>query len=113
MLAAFIGSTIVLLRLYAFCFYDDTSNYETIVLFLIVYTLWFSTFRYYLENLLTFYFVTFMVGGGLIGTHYFIANRYDHSQMDCYKSKSVFGDPISWIFVIIGFPLFIIFLKSV
>ena len=54
---------------------------------------------------MTLYVSTFLIGGALMGAHYFI--QYD-SQLTTklvISSAEGFGDPISWIFVLIGFPV--------
>ena len=52
-----------------------------------------------------FYFVTFFTGGILIGTHYFIS--FDPSRESSVLLASIrgFGDPISWVFVMLALPL--------
>ena len=68
--------------------------------------------RFFFENLLTFYFATFVVGGGLMGVHFLFQDQFlVLNQMVDTKSPQ-FGDPISWIFVLIGFPLLSYFSKA-
>ena len=65
----------------------------------------YKRFRYFLSNLLTLYFATFLLGGILIGVHYFISFNADlHSSMLMANVKG-FGDPISWIFVMFALPV--------
>ncbi|BCB03271.1 sigma-E processing peptidase SpoIIGA [Bacillus sp. KH172YL63] len=61
--------------------------------------------RYYLSNLLMFYFVTFFTGGILIGSHYFI--RFDPGAESSVLLANIrgFGDPVSWIFVMLALPV--------
>ena len=54
---------------------------------------------------MTFYLTTFLVGGALIGTHYFVNFDFQLSSSVMLASVKGFGDPISWLFVILGFPL--------
>ena len=59
----------------------------------------------FLKRLLTLYAVTFMSGGILLGCYYFF-NFKAAGYLNGFASGSgSFGDPVSWIFVIIGFPL--------
>ena len=52
-----------------------------------------------------------MVGGGLMGTHFFL--QTNEMVNGLVQSQSIsYGDPISWLFVILVFQSFIIFLKS-
>lgn len=73
---------------------------------LIVYaTFGFLKFRYFIKNLLTFYFITFTVGGGMLGLHYFFQTDIAFLNGLIASRSSGFGDPISWMTVLIGFPL--------
>jgi stage II sporulation protein GA (sporulation sigma-E factor processing peptidase) len=45
-----------------------------------------------------------MIGGGMIGTHYFIQTEIGIFDGVLMTNSGGFGDPISWIFVLIGFP---------
>ena len=73
---------------------------------LIVWTAFgFRRFKFFLQATLTFYITTFILGGGLIGLHYFFQYESQFSQSLLMASVRGFGDPISWIFVIIGFPV--------
>jgi stage II sporulation protein GA (sporulation sigma-E factor processing peptidase) len=65
----------------------------------------YKRFRFFLSNLLTLYFATFLLGGILIGIHYFISFDANlHSAMLLENVKG-FGDPISWVFVMMAIPL--------
>jgi len=57
--------------------------------------------------LLLFYFITFAIGGGLIAVNFLLQNTFILSG----DSGSAFGDPVSWIFVFVGFPLLWLFTK--
>lgn len=65
----------------------------------------FKRLRYFLKGLMTFYFATFLIGGSLIGVHYFIKFDFQLSSSVMLASVKGFGDPISWLFVLLGFPL--------
>ncbi len=56
--------------------------------------------------------MTFLIGGTLIGTHYFIQFDFNLSTSVALASIKGFGDPISWLFVLLGFPLAWHFSKS-
>lgn len=102
----FVGSIIILLSLTPIHAY---SNHPVIKLFfsvgMIVTVFGYKNFRYFLKGLMTLYLTTFLIGGGLIGAHYFIQFNFDLSANLMLASVKGFGDPISWLFVIIGFPL--------
>ncbi|AXI09002.1 sigma-E processing peptidase SpoIIGA [Oceanobacillus sp. 143] len=77
----------------------------------------FSTFGYrsiyrFSRLLLLFYFTTFAIGGGLIGLHFLLQNRIGVSGNSLLTFSSGYGDPVSWIFVVTGFPIVWLFTKS-
>ncbi|MBA2874075.1 sigma-E processing peptidase SpoIIGA [Thermaerobacillus caldiproteolyticus] len=103
---AFIGSLLVLFMFTPFSLYAQQPFIKLLFSFFIVYTAFgFKRFRYFLENVFTFYFATFMVGGGLIAIHYFLQNEVHVSSgvMTTYSMGA--GDPVSWLFVLVGFPI--------
>ncbi len=59
----------------------------------------------FLKRLLTLYAVTFMSGGILLGCYYFFNFKAAGYLNGFVSGSGSFGDPVSWIFVIIGFPL--------
>lgn len=72
----------------------------------------FKRWKFFLTNLMALYFSTFLTGGMLLGAHYFI--RFDmniESNVFLASLRGV-GDPISWIFVMFGFPLAWYFAKN-
>ncbi len=105
-LGALIGSSIVL---FYFTPYGAISSHPVMKLLysiLIVYSAFgFLKFRYFIKNLVTFYFITFMVGGGMLGLHYFFQTDIAFINGALMTQSSGFGDPVSWITVLIGFPL--------
>lgn len=72
----------------------------------------FVRFRLFFQAWLTFYFVNFAVGGGLLGLHYFIQADMSFIQGIFATRTSGFGSPISWLFVLIGFPAIYFFSKQ-
>lgn len=75
-------------------------------------TFGFGTIRTFIQTTLMFYFVTFMVGGGLIGLHYFL--HYDTAILDGVITtvSPGIGDPISWLFVFVAFPCIVYFSRK-
>ncbi|MFT8320770.1 MAG: sigma-E processing peptidase SpoIIGA [Bacillus sp. (in: firmicutes)] len=105
-LGGFIGSLIILFAVTPLHVY--TSHPLSKLLFSIVMILTafgYKKFRYFISGLMTFYFATFLIGGTLIGTHYFVQFDFQLSSSVLLASVKGFGDPISWLFVLIGFPL--------
>jgi len=65
----------------------------------------YKRFRTYIQALMIFYLATFLIGGTLIGAHYFIQFDFNLSSSVLLASIKGFGDPISWLFVLLGFPI--------
>lgn len=111
-LGACIGSTIVIFAFTPFAYVMTHPLTKLLYSLLIVYaTFGFSRFRTFTQTVLTFYFVTFMVGGGLVGTHFFLQTNDMMNKFVSTKTVS-YGDPISWLFVVIGFPVMYYFSKK-
>ncbi|WP_404452512.1 sigma-E processing peptidase SpoIIGA [Virgibacillus necropolis] len=61
---------------------------------------------YHLFRLLfLFYFVTFTIGGGLIALHFMLDSPFGVSSNGVLTFNKGYGDPISWLFVVICFPI--------
>jgi stage II sporulation protein GA (sporulation sigma-E factor processing peptidase) len=78
---------------------------------MVVVTFGFKRIRYFLENLLTLYFSTFAVGGGLMGLHFMFDEQYLIFEGTSATVGYEYGDPVSWLFVLIGFPVLFYFSK--
>ena len=65
----------------------------------------YKRFRFFIKSLMTFYVTTFLMGGTLTGVHYFIQFDMDLASNVAMNHIKGFGDPISWLFVLLGFPL--------
>ena len=63
----------------------------------------YKRFKFFLTGLMTFYLATFLIGGSLIGIHYFIQFDMNLSTSLVLANVKGFGDPISWLFVVVGF----------
>lgn len=68
------------------------------------------TFRIYsvihfISSFVTFYFVTFVIGGGLIAIHFLLQENTFIQTSGLLQMTPGYGQPISWLFVIIGFPI--------
>ncbi|MFC5773875.1 sigma-E processing peptidase SpoIIGA [Ectobacillus antri] len=73
-------------------------------------TFGFTRIRTFFQTLLMFYFATFMVGGGLLGMHFFVQTSALRDITSIQTSS--FGDPVSWLFVVVGFPIMYYFSKA-
>lgn len=65
----------------------------------------FGRFRFFIQNVLAFYFVSFVIGGTLLGTYYFFEFSFVFQDTLMMTNSNGFGDPISWAFVLVGFPI--------
>ncbi|MDZ5470710.1 sigma-E processing peptidase SpoIIGA [Bacillus sp. 31A1R] len=102
----FIGSIIILLTFTPFNDYSGHPLVKLLFSVVMVFVVFgYKRLRYFISNLMTFYLTTFLVGGALIGTHYFVQFDYQLSSSVLLASVHGFGDPISWLFVILGFPI--------
>jgi stage II sporulation protein GA (sporulation sigma-E factor processing peptidase) len=105
-IGSLIGSVIILLAFSPFAHFSGNPFVKLLFSIVMVYSSFgYRRLRYYLSNLLMFYFVTFLTGGILIGTHYFIS--FDPSRESSMLMASIrgFGDPISWVFVMLALPI--------
>ncbi|MBA4537601.1 sigma-E processing peptidase SpoIIGA [Bacillus aquiflavi] len=102
----FVGSLIILLTitpLNTFTGHPISKLCFSIVMILI--TFGYKRMRYFLTCLMTLYLFTFLIGGALIGVHYFLKFDMKLSSSVMLSSIKGFGDPISWLFVLLGFPI--------
>jgi len=72
---------------------------------MILITFGYKKFSIFFSCLLTFYFATFLMGGILIGAHYFLTFDFDLNSTVSIQSLRGYGDPVSWLFLLIAFPL--------
>jgi len=106
LMGGLIGSIIILLSITPINIYSGHPLIKLLFsVFMILATFGFKRFRYFLSGLMTFYLTTFLIGGALIGVHYFIKFDLELSSSVLLASVKGFGDPISWLFVLFGFPL--------
>ncbi|WP_374723332.1 sigma-E processing peptidase SpoIIGA [Calidifontibacillus erzurumensis] len=106
LLGAFIGSLIVLFYFTPVVSIVAHPVGKLFYSIIIVYAAFgFLKFRYFLKNLITFYFITFMIGGGMLGLHYYFQTDIAIVKSVIATKTSGFGDPVSWITVVVGFPL--------
>jgi stage II sporulation protein GA (sporulation sigma-E factor processing peptidase) len=111
--SALIGSSIVFFILTPY--FSVMSHPIMKLLFSIVMVLiafGFKRFRYFFQALLTFYFSTFLLGGGMLGVHYFLSTDLLLFEGMVATKSTGFGSPISWIFVLLGFPVLWYFAKT-
>ncbi|WP_017471806.1 sigma-E processing peptidase SpoIIGA [Amphibacillus jilinensis] len=59
----------------------------------------------YVKTLMIFYFASFTLGGALMGVHFLFQQSFELNDFGFLTVSTGFGTPISWGFVVIGFPL--------
>ncbi|MEH7305937.1 sigma-E processing peptidase SpoIIGA [Neobacillus drentensis] len=102
----FIGSLIILLSFTPLNVYTSHPISKFMFSILMVLTAFgYKRLTFFLKALMTLYVSTFLIGGALMGTHYFIQYDSELTTKVLLSSAKGFGDPISWLFVLIGFPV--------
>lgn len=111
-LGAFIASLIVPLSFYfPHTFLTSISGKLLYSIFIIISTFHFNSIHKTFKLLLTFYFITFAIGGGLTGLHYMFQNPVRISEAGILTLNQGYGDPVSWLFILLGFPCVWVFTK--
>lgn len=104
--AGFLGSLIVWAPLFSYTSFLLTPIGKIIVSVLMVLIAFhYRNFRFFVMNLMTFYLCTFAAGGALFGIHYLLLSGDRNGYAFVTGTISGFGDPISWLFVLVTFPL--------
>lgn len=113
LLSGFIGAFIVFAPFSPYASFFLTPLFKIAISIIMVWLAFgYKRFRYFFVNLMMFYLCTFTVGGALIGTHFLLNFHFDINHSLFLSNIQGFGDPISWIFVVIGFPFAIYFSKG-
>lgn len=106
LLGGFIGSLIILLAFTPLTTYTSHPISKLVFsIIMVMVSFGYKRFRFFITGLMAFYFTTFLIGGSLIGTHYFIQFDIELTSSVFLTSVKGFGDPISWLFVLLGFPI--------
>ncbi|WP_199880765.1 sigma-E processing peptidase SpoIIGA [Bacillus massiliglaciei] len=111
-LGGFAGSLIVLL---AFTPYSKFAEHVlvkisfSILMVLIVFG--YTRLKHFFKAAATLYFITFLSGGILLGMHYLFEENILMANQAMGSSINQYGDPVSWIFIAVGFPLAWLFSK--
>ncbi|WP_100330831.1 sigma-E processing peptidase SpoIIGA [Bacillus xiapuensis] len=77
----------------------------TLSVFMVLGAFGFKRWKYFVSHLMALYFSTFLTGGLLLGTHYFIQFDMQLDSAFFLASLRGFGDPVSWMFVMVGLPI--------
>ncbi|ATH91337.1 sigma-E processing peptidase SpoIIGA [Bacillus glycinifermentans] len=112
-LGALIASSIVLFMFTPFSPYVlHPAGKLSFSIVIVLSTFGFKRFRFFLQHLFSFYFVTFLMGGGIIGVHSLMETDSIMENGVFMTNWSGFGDPVSWLFVAAGFPAVWLFSKK-
>lgn len=65
-----------------------------------------------MKSFFMFYFVSFMTGGGMLALHFMLQSKHELIEGMIVTQSSGQGGPLSWLFVVLGFPLMYWFSKS-
>jgi stage II sporulation protein GA (sporulation sigma-E factor processing peptidase) len=112
-ISSFIGSIYVV-----FIFIDSASPLFTPIMkflfsnIIMLIAFGYKRFTYHIQGLFMFYFVTFITGGGLLGVHYFLKSEVEIVNGMVATTSTGYGDPVTWLFILIGFPLLFYFTKK-
>jgi stage II sporulation protein GA (sporulation sigma-E factor processing peptidase) len=105
-LGGFAGSIIILLN---FTSIASTANHPITKLCfsfaMVLITFGYKRLSFFIKAVFFLYLSTFLSGGTLIGVHYFIKFDSRLTEEVLLGSVQGFGDPISWLFVMLGFPI--------
>ncbi|ARI79198.1 sigma-E processing peptidase SpoIIGA [Halobacillus mangrovi] len=111
-LAALVASVIVPISIFMPDSWLMSSLGKVFYSFFIVWAAYsFSSLRAFFFQWVTFYFITFAIGGSMLGVHFFLATEISIQGGSVVTFTGGYGDPVSWIFVLIGFPCSFIFTK--
>ncbi|RFU63189.1 sigma-E processing peptidase SpoIIGA [Peribacillus saganii] len=105
MIGGFIGSLIIILAFTPYQWLTGDLFVKLLFSFFMIITVFgFVRLRLFLKGLLLLYFITFLSGGVLLGLHYFFQFNPSALNSGFIQMTAGFGDPASWIFVLLGFP---------
>ncbi len=109
---AFVASTIVPITIYMPHSWLVSSVGKLVFSMLIIWVAFsYTSLRAFFVQWISFYFVTFAIGGGMLGVHYFLASEVSLQGGSVVTFRGGYGDPVSWLFVVIGFPCSYFFTK--
>lgn len=110
---AFIASLLVPLSIYyPDTFFNTVAGKLLYSIIIIMCSFRIRSLHRMMKLLLLFYFTTFAIGGGLLAIHFLLQNPIGMSSGGILTFNSGFGDPVSWLFIVIGFPIIWLFTKA-
>lgn len=113
LLAACVGGLIVIFLFTPMASFFYHPIFKICLSFMMVYIAFsYTSIGRFLHHVLTFYFMTFIVGGGMIALHFLFQTEFQLVDGIFQTKTSGMGDPVSWLFVCISFPLLYIFSRK-
>lgn len=113
-IGGFIGSLLIVL---SFSPYYNLANSVVIKivvsLVMVIVAFGYHRLKIYFKACLLFYFVTFLSGGILLGVHFLFSYKFIAEDTGIFYVTKSYGDPVSWLFIMIGFPAAWIYSKKV
>lgn len=109
-LAAALGASYVL-----FLFFPPLHTMYTLFMkvglsvVLILLTFGYGNWQRFVSLFCTFYFISFVTGGGIFALHYVWQSQHEVMQGVLASQGNAYGHAISWWFVILGFPIMLWF----
>ena len=108
------GSLLIVLSFSPFYYLANSVLFKLFVSLLMVFcTFGFRRLKVYLKACLVFYFITFLAGGLLLGIHFLFSYKIGGDGLGLVYGVKSYGDPVSWLFVMFGFPLGWLFSKKI
>ncbi|WP_226037944.1 sigma-E processing peptidase SpoIIGA [Aquibacillus saliphilus] len=113
MAGAFVASALVPITLFLpDSFFVSPFGKGLFSLLIILMSFGFTNVHQFIKRLLSFYFVSFALGGGLIAIHFMLGRQMTASNSGILTFQTGYGDQISWLFVGVGFPIIWWYTKS-
>lgn len=106
MAGALVGSSIVILMftpISQFALHPVSKIFISVIM--IFASFGYKRLRTFVQTMLMFYFVTFVIGGGMVAVHFLFQTESELWNGVLATRSTGFGDPISWGVVIFGFPV--------
>ncbi len=111
--AAFLGSSFVLLYFTPVSAAATGPVAKLILSAVIILTAFgFTKVRTFFQQLFMFYFVTFVLGGGMVATHFFLQEKITGFDSVLATYSTGYGSPVGWAFVLVSFPVIWFFSKK-
>ncbi|ALC91067.1 peptidase [Bacillus sp. FJAT-18017] len=101
-----LGSLIILLHFTSIGYYatHPLTKFAFSILMVLA-TFGYRQLKFFFSALLALYFSTFLIGGALMGAHYYFQTAEGAASEFLASASAGLGDPVSWLFIVLGFPI--------